>query len=71
MKITFLRSMLMAAVLVGGLSLTSCKEKTTETETETETTVEGDTATTVTETEVDAPGAAHDTTMTDTVTKVH
>lgn len=61
----------MAAVLVGGLSLTSCKDKTTETSTETETTVEGDTATTVTETEVDAPGAAHDTTVTDTVTKVH
>jgi hypothetical protein len=69
MKITFLRSMLMAAVLVGGLSLTSCKDKTT-TETETETTMEGDTATTVTETEVDAPGSAQDTTMTDTVTKV-
>lgn len=61
----------MAAVLVGGLSLASCKEKTTtETETETETTVDGDTATTVTETEVDAPGAAHDTTVTDTVKKV-
>lgn len=58
----------MAAVLVGGLSLTSCKEKTT-TETETETTMDGDTATTVTETEVDAPGAAHDTTMTDTTKK--
>ena len=60
----------MAAVLVGGLSLTSCKDKTTETETETETTVEGDTATTVTETEVDAPGSAQDTTVTDTVKKV-
>ncbi|MFD2603413.1 hypothetical protein [Flavobacterium suzhouense] len=71
MKITFLRSMLMAAVIVGGLSLTSCKEKTsTEVDTEMETTMDGDTTTTVTETEVDAPGAAHDTTMTDTVTKV-
>lgn len=69
MKITFLRSMLMAAVLVGGLSLTSCKDKTT-TETETETTVEGDTTTTTTETEIDAPGTAQDTTMTDTVKKV-
>lgn len=59
----------MAAVLVGGLSLTSCKDKTT-TETETETTVEGDTTTTTTETEIDAPGTAHDTTMTDTVKKV-
>lgn len=71
MKITFLRSMLMAAVLVGGLSLTSCKEKTTtETETETETTMDGDTATTITETEIDAPGEAHDAKTTDTVTKV-
>ena len=69
MKITFLRSMLMAAVLVGGLSLTSCKDKT-KTETETETTVEGDTTTTTTETEIDAPGTAQDTTMTDTVKKV-
>ena len=69
MKITFLRSMLMAAVLVGGLSLTSCKEKTT-TETETETTMDGDTATTITETEIDAPGEAHDAKTTDTVTKV-
>lgn len=59
----------MAAVLVGGLSLTSCKDKTT-TETETETTVEGDTTTTTTETEIDAPGTAQDTTMTDTVKKV-
>lgn len=60
----------MAAVLVGGLSLTSCKDKTTtETETETETTMDGDTATTVTETEVDAPGAAHDTVVKDTVKK--
>jgi len=70
MKITVLRSMLMAAVLVGGLSLTSCKEKTTEVETESETTIDGDTTTTVTETEVDEPGTARDTTVTDTVTKV-
>lgn len=69
MKIT-LRSLLMAAVLVGGLTMTSCKDKETETTTETETTVEGDTATTTTETEVDAPGTAMDTTMTDTVKKV-
>lgn len=65
MKITFLRSMLMAAVLVGGLSLTSCKDKT-ETSTETETTVDADSTITTTETEVDAPGTANDTTLTDT-----
>ena len=70
MKITFLRSMLMAAVLVGGLSLTSCKDKT-ETSTETETTVDADSTTTTTETEVDAPGTASDTTMTDTVKKAN
>ena len=60
----------MAAVFVGGLSLTSCNDKKTETETETETTVEGDTTTTTTETEVDAPGTANDTTVSDTVKEV-
>jgi hypothetical protein len=42
MKTTFLRNMLMATVMIAGLSLTSCKEKTeTTTETETLETTEG------------------------------
>lgn len=70
MKINFLRSMLMATMLVGALSLTSCKDKSeTTTETETETTMDGDTVTTTSETEIDAPGTENDTTMTDTVVK--
>lgn len=40
MKTTIIRSMLMAAVLTAGLSLTSCKDKTSETDT---TTTEADT----------------------------
>lgn len=57
MKIT-LRSLLLAAVLVGGLTMTSCKKETeATTETETETTVEGRDTITTTETEVDENGA--------------
>lgn len=39
MKTIFLRNMLMASVLVTGLSFTSCKDKTEDTSTDTETVV--------------------------------
>jgi|GEM_PF-2044146 len=58
MKVTFLKSLLLTAVLTGALSLTSCKKETTEETTTVEgaTTVDGDTLTT-TEVKVDETGA--------------
>lgn len=66
MKITFLRNAFMVAVLVAGLSLTSCKKETTET---TETTItDGDTVID-TEVKVDETGAKDTISVTtDTIT---
>jgi len=68
MKVTFLRNAFMVAVLVGGLSLTSCKKETTVTTETEEVVTDGDTVK-ATETEVDVTGAKDTISVTtDTVT---
>jgi len=58
MKVTFLKSIFMIAVLTGALSLTSCKKETTETTTTTEVgATTGEDTLTTTDVDVDENGA--------------